>query len=223
MCGRFTLEKSVGSLASLFQVDTGPSMEERYNIAPTQPVTVVRLSPEREERELVLLRWGLIPAWAKNPADLPLLINARAETAASKPAFRTALRRRRCLVPSDGFFEWQRLGREKRPFYIHMRDGAPFAMAGLWERWEGPDGSAIESCALLTTEANELMRTVHDRMPVILSPENYDLWLDSTVQDVEMIESLLRPYPSESMVTTPVSLRVNNARNDDPQCILPLG
>jgi putative SOS response-associated peptidase YedK len=222
MCGRFTLEKSIGSLASLFQVAEGPAMAERFNIAPTQPVAVVRLSPEGEERELVLLRWGLIPGWAKNPADLPLLINARAETAATKPAFRAALRRRRCLVPSDGFYEWQRVGRQKQPFYIRMRDGAPFAMAGLWEHWEAPDGSAIDSCALLTTEANELMRSVHDRMPVIVAPEDYDLWLDLAVQDVELIQGLLRPYPADDMIASPVSPLVNNARNDDPQCILPL-
>src|SRR5438034_1225707 len=205
MCGRFTLEKSIGSLASLFQVAEGEQMAERYNIAPTQPVAVVRLSPEKDERELVLLRWGLIPAWAKNPADLPLLINARAETVATKPAFRAALRRRRCLVPSDGFYEWQRVGGQKQPFYIRMRDGSPFAMAGLWEHWEAPDGSAIDSCALLTTEANELMRSVHDRMPVILSPEEYDLWLDPDMQDVNLIQSLLRPYPSEAMIASPVS------------------
>jgi putative SOS response-associated peptidase YedK len=222
MCGRFTLKESVDSLASLFDLAAATDLAERFNIAPTQPVAAIRHSPEGERRELVFLRWGLIPAWARDPASLPLLINARAETAATKPAFRAALRRRRCLVPADGFYEWQRLGGQKQPYHIRMQDGALFAMAGLWERWEGPDGSVIDSCALLTTEANELMRPVHDRMPVILSSNQYDLWLDPGVQDIEMIQSLLRPYPPEAMLAYPVGTLVNNARNDDPQCLLPL-
>jgi putative SOS response-associated peptidase YedK len=183
---------------------------------------VVRVAPDGEEREVTHVRWGLIPGWAKDPAALPLLINARAETAAEKPAFRGAMRYRRCLVPADGFFEWQRVGREKQPFHMRRRDGAPFALAGLWERWLGPDGSEIDTCALLTTEANELMRPIHDRMPVILDPPDFDLWLDPSVQDVEAIRPLLRPYPSEAMVAFPVSPLVNSARNDDPQCVLPL-
>jgi putative SOS response-associated peptidase YedK len=222
MCGRFTLEKSIGDLATLFQVEPLPVAAERYNIAPTQPIVVVRVSPDRQEREVTHVRWGLIPGWAKDPAALPLLINARAETAAVKPAFRGALRYRRCLVPADGFFEWQRIGREKRPFHMRRSDGAPFALAGLWERWTAPDGSELDTCALLTTEANDLMRPIHDRMPVILDPPDFDLWLDPDVQEVEIIRPLLRPYPAEAMVAYPVSDLVNNARNDDPQCVLPL-
>jgi putative SOS response-associated peptidase YedK len=222
MCGRFTLEKSLGDLVTLFNVRPLPDLDERYNIAPTQAVAVVRAAPEGVGRELTLLRWGLVPGWSKDPTGGPLLINARAETAAIKPAFRAALRYRRCLVPADGFFEWQREGREKRPFHMRRRDGAPFAFAGLWERWSSPDGSVMESCALLTTEANELMQSVHDRMPVILDPEVFDLWLDPDVQDVELIRPLLRPYPSEAMVAFPVSSTVNSSRNDDPQCVLPL-
>jgi len=152
---------------------------------------------------------------------MPLLINARSETAAAKPAFRAALRRRRCLVPADGFYEWQRREGRKQPYHMRRRDGAPFALAGLWERWEGPDG-AIDSCALLTTAANELMRPIHDRMPVILDPQTFDLWLDPSMQDVERVQSLLRPYPAEAMIAYPVSPMVNNARNDNPQCVLPL-
>jgi putative SOS response-associated peptidase YedK len=222
MCGRFTLEKSLGELGSLFQVGNLPDLWERYNIAPTQPVAVIRAAPDQEGRELALMRWGLIPAWSKEPGGGPLLINARAETAAEKPAFRAALRYRRCLVPADGFFEWQRLGSEKHPFHMRRTDGAPFALAGLWESWHSPDGSVLESCALLTIEANELMRPIHDRMPVILDPPDFDLWLDPDVQDVRMIQPLLRPYPAEAMVAFPVSSVVNNARNDDPQCVLPL-
>jgi putative SOS response-associated peptidase YedK len=222
MCGRFTLEKSIGDLATLFQVAPLPMAAERFNIAPTQPIVVVRVVPEGQEREVTHVRWGLIPGWAKDPAALPLLINARAETAAEKPAFRGALKYRRCLVPADGFFEWQRIGKERQPFHMRRRDGAPFALAGLWERWLGPDGSEIDTCALLTTEANELMRPIHDRMPVILEPAEFDVWLDPSVQDVEMIRPLLRPYPSEAMVAFPVSPLVSNARHDDPQCVLPL-
>ena len=221
MCGRFTLEKSIGNLGSLFQVRGVAELPARYNVAPTQPIVAIRQAEAGEERELVLLRWGLIPAWAKEPAALPLLINARSETAAAKPAFRAALRRRRCLVPADGFYEWQRKEGRKQPYHMRRRDGAPFALAGLWERWEGPDG-AIDSCALLTTASNALMRPIHDRMPVILDPQSFDLWLDPRMQDVERVQSLLRPYPAEAMIAYPVSPMVNNARNDNPQCVLPL-
>jgi len=222
MCGRFTLEKSLGDLATLFQVTPDPHMWERYNIAPTQPVAVVRADPQSGERELALLRWGLVPAWSKDPQTLPLLINARSETVAAKPAFRAALRYRRCLVPADGFYEWQRVGPEKRPFHIRRQDGAPFAFAGLWEHWQGEDGSELETCVLLTTTANELMRPIHDRMPVILDPPDFDLWLDPAVQEVALVQPLLRPYPAEAMIAFPVSPLVNNARNDSQQCVLPL-
>jgi putative SOS response-associated peptidase YedK len=215
------LEKSIGELASLFKLPAAPDLTDRYNIAPTQPIAVVRATEEGDGHELAILRWGLIPAWAKEPGSVPLLINARAETAATKPAFRAALRRRRCLVPADGFYEWQRLGNQKQPFHMRRQDGQPFALAGLWERWEGPDG-CIDSCALLTTTANELMSPIHDRMPVILDPPQFDLWLDPALQDVDLLQGLLRPYPAELMIAYPVPTRVNNARNDDPQCVLPL-
>jgi len=211
----------MGSLGSLFQVDRVAELPARYNIAPTQPILAVRQSEDTDERELVALRWGLIPSWVKEPATMPLLINARAETAATKPAFRAALRRRRCLVPADGFYEWQRTEGRKQPYHMRRRDGAPFAFAGLWERWEGADG-AIESCALLTTNSNELMRPIHDRMPVILDPADFELWLDPHMQDLEMLQGLLRPYPAEAMIAYPVRPVVNNARNDGPQCVLPL-
>src|SRR5438034_5135530 len=221
MCGRFTLEKSIGDLASLFQLPAVTELTDRYNIAPTQPIAVIRAASEGDGRELAMVRWGLIPGWSKEPGSMPLLINARAETAATKPAFRAALRRRRCLVPADGFYEWQRQGGQKQPFHMRRRDGQPFALAGLWERWEGPDG-CIDSCALLTTASNALMRPIHDRMPVILDPQSFDLWLDPRMQDVERVQSLLRPYPAEAMIAYPVSPMVNNARNDNPQCVLPL-
>ena len=149
------------------------------------------------------------------------MINARAETVAEKPAYRAAFRRRRCLVPADGFYEWQRTGKRKQPYFIRMRDDRPFALAGLWEAWEGPDHSSVESCTLLTTEPNELLRPIHNRMPVILPADDYGPWLDREVQGPEQIAPLLRPYPSEQMTADPVSIFVNSPANDGPKCIEP--
>ena len=222
MCGRFTLSTPAQTLASLFDLTETLELPPRYNIAPTDAVATVRLPAEDAERELALLRWGLIPPWAKDPAVGSRMINARAETVATSPAFRAAFRQRRCLVPATGFYEWQRLERRKQPFYIRMRDGLPFAFAGLWEHWEGPDGAAIESCTLITTEPSELVRPVHDRMPVILDPKDYELWLDPGVRSPERLQSLLRPYPAEKMLAYPVRPWVNNPAHDDPECIEPL-
>ena len=155
------------------------------------------------QRQFVLLHWGLVPSWADDPAIGNRMINARAETAADKPSFRTALRRRRCLVVADGFYEWQKLGKRRQPMFIHMRDDRPLAFAGLWESWEGADHSALESCTILTTAANDLVRPIHDRMPVIVAPEDYGRWLDPAVQKPEPILPLLRPYPSEPMEAYP--------------------
>jgi len=222
MCGRFTLITPAEALAEQFQLFEIPSLAPRYNIAPTQPVAAVRRVPGDGQRELVLLRWGLVPFWAKDPGIGARMINARSETVAEKPAFRAAFRRRRCLVPADGFYEWRRLERGKQPFYVRLRDERPFAFAGLWEHWEGPDETAIDSCTLLTTEPNDLIRPVHSRMPVILSPKDYDLWLDPGVQKAELLQPLLRPYPSEGMLAYPISTWVNKPKNDSPRCIEPL-
>ncbi len=210
-------------VAEQFAVFEVPPFTARFNIAPTQPVAVVRLDPQSDEprRELVWLRWGLIPSWAKDPAIGNRMINARAETAAEKPAFRAAFRRRRCLVAADGFYEWQRTGGKKQPYFIHLHDDRPFGFAGLWESWEGPDHSHIESCTLLTTGPNELLRPIHDRMPVILGPESYAPWLDPAVQQPEQLLPLLQPYPSEAMTADAVGTFVNSPRNDGPQCIEP--
>lgn len=224
MCGRFTLSQSGSVIAEAFQLSEVPTLEPRYNIAPTQMVpTVVRpkvsaQSPEQSEQQFQLLRWGLIPSWAKDPAIGSRLINARSETVTEKPSFRAAFRQRRCLVLADGFYEWQRQERKKQPFYFRLQDGQPFAFAGLWERWKAPNGEAIESCTILTTEANELLRPIHDRMPVILDPNDYKLWLDP-VQKPEPLQQLLRPYRSEAMTTYPVSTQVNNPNNNSPECI----
>ncbi|HNS49765.1 MAG TPA: SOS response-associated peptidase [Anaerolineae bacterium] len=220
MCGRFTLTSPDGALVQ-FNLPGLPALEPRYNIAPTQPVAVVRMAAQDASRELVLLKWGLIPYWAKDPSLGARLINARCETVAQKPAFRDAFRKRRCLVVADGFFEWQKQNGGKQPFYIRLREGGLFGMAGLWEAWRGAEG-VIESCTLITTNANDLMRPIHDRMPVILEPRDYDLWLERGLRQGELLLPLLRPLPSEEMIAYPVSRRVNSPENDDPHCIEPL-
>jgi putative SOS response-associated peptidase YedK len=223
MCGRFTLRAPASVIAEQFALFEVPPFTPRFNIAPSQPVPVVRLVPGQTEprRELVWLRWGLIPGWAQDAAIGNRMINARAESVAQKPAFRAALRRRRCLLAADGFYEWQRTGRRKQPHFIRMRDDRPLAFAGLWESWEGPD-QVVESCTILTTDANELMRPIHDRMPVILAPAAYEPWLDPTVQEPQQLAPLLVPYPSEPMTAYPVSTLVNSPTNEDPRCIEPV-
>jgi putative SOS response-associated peptidase YedK len=218
MCGRFAQKSPAKKITKKFEVEEVPSLVERYNVAPAQSVLVVR---EPDGREAVFLKWGLVPSWAKDPAIGNKLINARAETVAEKPSFREAFVCRRCLIPVDGFFEWSRRGDRKRPFYFHMRDGEPFAIAGLWERWEGESGP-LETCTLLTTEANELLAPHHDRMPVILRPEDYEAWLDPGVRRPELPTPLLRPYPHEEMAAYAVSTLVNSPSNDDPRCVAPL-
>lgn len=218
MCGRFTLKTPAPVLLGLFDLPDAAALPPRYNIAPTQPVVVVRNAPAHPGRELVQMRWGLIPSWADDPAIGNRLINARSETAANKPAFRSAFRQRRCLVPADGFYEWQKVGRKKQPFYFHLRDGGPFAFAGLWEHWQKDADQAIESCTLLTTDANDLVRPLHDRMPVILAPEDYERWLDPGTA-IPQLEALLRPYPGDAMTAYPVSVQVNNPRNEGPACV----
>jgi putative SOS response-associated peptidase YedK len=222
MCGRFTLSTPAQTLQQIFDLSETPDLPPRYNIAPSEAIAAIRLPEPQAGHRLDLLRWGLVPPWAKEPDVGARMINARSETAATNPAFRTAFRRRRCLVPADGFYEWQRLERRKQPFYIRMRDGLPFAFAGLWEHWEGPQGDALETCTILTTEPSELVRPVHDRMPVILDPQDWDLWLDPTMHEPERLQSLLRPYPAEKMIAFPVGQTVNNPANDHEECIAPL-
>jgi putative SOS response-associated peptidase YedK len=222
MCGRFSQATPVEELADLFSLAAAPRLKPRYNIAPSQPVAAIRLSPGDGWRRLDLMHWGLIPAWVKDPPKARQPINAKAETVAELPSFRVAFRQRRCLIHADGFYEWQKQGRYKQPVYICMKTRAPFAFAGLWEHWEKPDQEPMDSCVLLTTEPNELLAQVHNRMPVILGPNDYDLWLDLDMQQVDRLKPLLRPYPPEQMMYFPVSLRVNNPRNDDALCVEPL-
>ncbi len=221
MCGRFTLSTPTANLAKLFDLDSVPNLEPRYNIAPTQAVLAVRSTREGLGRELALMRWGLIPSWSKDPAIGSSLINARSETVAEKPSFRTAFKRRRCLIPADGFFEWQKQERAKQPYFIGLADRQPFAFAGLWEHWEGADGSVLDTCTILTTTANATIRPLHDRMPVILDPADYTTWLDAATHP-DYLFHLLHPYPAEAMITYPVSTLVNNVANDVPACIQPL-
>ncbi len=217
MCGRYTLRTPVETLAEEFGI-TGPlpEVQPRYNVAPTQEVVAVLT--EDDERHLEMLRWGLIPSWADDPAIGNRMINARSETAAQKPSFRSAFRKRRCLILADGFYEWQKTGNGKQPYYIHMEDGSLFAFAGLWEVWSG-DGEEIRSCTILTTSANEMVGKIHHRMPVILPPENYELWLDPDMGEAEPLLDLLRPYPDDVMVAYPVSRLVNSPSNDDERCV----
>jgi putative SOS response-associated peptidase YedK len=222
MCGRFVQLAARADLVRLFDIEEPGSFDPppRYNVAPTQLVAVVRQDDGR--RALVPLRWGLIPPWSKDSRVGYSLINARAETVAEKPAFRAAFKARRCLVPAGGFFEWKATGgKHKQPFHIRMRDGRPFALAGLWERWHGGDGGeAVETCVILTTEANELVRPLHDRMPVILAPADFGAWFDPRTPAAEL-HALLRPYPAEEMEAVPVGSYVSNPRNEGPQCLAP--
>jgi putative SOS response-associated peptidase YedK len=223
MCGRFTLRTTASVLIEQFQLSGAPDLAPRFNIAPSQQVPVVRSKQDAAERELVMMHWGLVPSWAKDPLIGNRMINARAETAATKPSFRSAFKRRRCLVMADGYYEWQKQRRQKQPFHIQRRDQRPFAMAGLWEQWSGPStdnaGVALQSCTIITTDANELTRPIHDRMPVILDERDYRTWIDPNVQDRQVIEPLLQPFDSEMLVAEPVSTYVNNPRNEDPKCI----
>jgi len=217
MCGRFALRTPTKKLAEEFRVEEAPTVKARYNIAPTQSILAVRQSDDG--REAVVLKWGLIPSWAKDDSMSARLINARSETVTEKPAFREAFKRSRCIIPADGFYEWQRTEGKKQPFFFSMRDERMFGFAGLWDRWKEEGGKVIESCTILTTEANEVLLPVHDRMPVILHHETYDEWLNTDVRALESLKELLRPYPSSEMTSYPVSARVNNPRNQGEELI----
>ncbi len=220
MCGRFTLTASAQALKELFPLFDEADPEPRYNIAPTQTVLAVRQLAQAARPEFVPLRWGLIPHWADDPKIGYRMINARAETAASKPAFRSPFRQSRCLILADGYYEWKKTDGSKQPFYIRRKDGKPFAFAGLYSHWDKEE-KPIDSCTILTTDANELMRPLHDRMPVILAPSVFAQWLDPTQHEPEPLQALLRPFPSEAMTAFPIGTYVNNARNQGPACVAP--
>jgi len=220
MCGRFALGLPAKNLAEHFRLSSFPDFPPRYNISPTQYVPTVTLKRGENERECVMRRWGLIPRWAGNARAGTGLINAKAETLAEKPSFREAFRYRRCLVPATGFFEWNRDERPARPYFVRRRDGAPFAFAGLWERRDGRDGGTVESFAIITTSANEAVRPIHHRMPVILRRVDYDVWLGSGAGG-EALESLLTPFPPGELVVYPVSGFVNDPKHEGPECVRP--
>lgn len=221
MCGRFTLYHTPDEIAARFEAPDILEAEARYNIAPTQNVVVVT---QNGTRHLENYHWGLIPSWAKDPVIGNKMINARAETLAEKPSFRTALTRRRCLIPADGFYEWQAPAEGskagKTPTYLHRKDSALFAFAGLWDEWYAPDGSPLRSCTIITTTPNSVAAAIHDRMPVILRPEDEAFWLDSAVTDSRDLLPLLVPYPSEEMESYPVSRRVNVPVTDDAELLV---
>jgi putative SOS response-associated peptidase YedK len=208
------LETAFDVDAALDDLDWVP----RYNVAPGQQIAVVRQEASQPARLLSLMRWGLIPSWSKDAAIGYKMINARSETVATRPSYRGPLRSQRCLIPADGFYEWKREGKEKFPFCFTLTDDSIFAFAGLWDRWRNPQGQVIESCTILTTAPNELMQDIHDRMPVILARDEYDLWLDPGFTRVDELQPLLKPYSTAAMRRYRVSQRVNQVKNDDPEC-----
>jgi putative SOS response-associated peptidase YedK len=218
MCGRYALTRNAEVLVRLFGLRATPELEPRYNIAPTQQALVVRVGKDGE-RKAEPLHWGLVPFWADDPTVGNRMINARAESAADKPAYRAAFRKRRCLVPADAFYEWRKLGKGKQPYAIRRTDDQPMALAGLWEYWQGKEGDELRSFTILTTEPNELVKPLHNRMPVIIDPADFDLWLDPEVDDSERLKPLIRPADADRMEAYPVSRRVNSPGNDDAACL----
>jgi putative SOS response-associated peptidase YedK len=224
MCGRYRVSKKKQLLEEYF--DSPADFEEdwapHYNIAPTQLVPSIRQDPKSPARKLSLMRWGLIPSWSKDASGGAKLINARAETISTTPAFANSFKLRRCLIPADGFYEWRRMGKIKQPYCFEVNNGELFGFAGIWDRWKDPAGAWIKSCSILTTTANTLTGAIHDRMPVILEPGDYDLWLDPQMQNIEELTELLKPLNAQVMRSYPVSTKINNVTNDDESCSLPI-
>ena len=219
MCGRYAIITDPKALREMFGYAEMPNFPPRYNVAPTQPVPVVRLAEGK--REFALLRWGLIPSWVKDPRTFSLVINARGESVLDKPAFRNAMKRRRCLLPADGFYEWKREGEGKRPYFVRLKSRQPMAFAGLWETWAGPNGEEMETVAIVTTTASRSIAHIHDRMPVIVAPEAFDFWLDPNV-DGEMAAAVIAPAPDALLDAYEVSSAVNRTANDTPMLLEPL-
>ena len=220
MCGRYTQKEKFGNLLKLLHVARMPQLKPRYNIAPSQMVASIRQAPENGHRECVMLKWGLIPSWAKDASVGNKMINARGETVVEKPSFRKPFLFQRCLVLADGFYEWKREREGKQPYYIRFHDHRPFVFAGLWERWAKTE-PAIETCTVITTSPNSLMEPIYQRMPVILDPQAYEMWLDPSIHEPRFLTPLLTPFPSEEMEAYPVSTLVNSPYNDRPECIAP--
>jgi putative SOS response-associated peptidase YedK len=218
MCGRFALIVDASVLADVFDVDPPRGLKPRFNIAPTQTVPIIRAG-KATPRECAVVRWGLVPSWAKDERMGARMINARGETVAEKPSFRSAIKSRRCLIPADGFYEWVRTDGGKQPHYIHFADGRIFAFAGLWERWSKGGGEPLDTCTIITTTPNDLIAGLHDRMPVILPPDRFAEWLEPVPLTPQRLHGLLVPCPAEGMEAYPVSNYVNKPANDGPECV----
>jgi putative SOS response-associated peptidase YedK len=222
MCGRYRLSRRKQIVEEYFDSVSGEEdWAPRYNVAPTQSVPVIRQNP-KAVRELSLMRWGLIPSWAKDASGAARMINARSETASTKPAFRDALKSRRCLIPADGFYEWARTGKTKQPYCFEVGESDLFAFAGIWDRWKNQSGEWVKTCSILTTTPNAVTAAVHDRMPVILDPDGYDLWLDPGMTNMAAASDLLKPYDARLMRCYPISTRINHVANDDEGCSVPV-
>lgn len=219
MCGRYVITSPAKAIRALFAYDEQPDFPPRYNVAPTQPIPVVRLNSGK--RSFALMRWGFVPAWAKDPKTFSLLVNARGESVLDKPAFRNAMRRRRCLVPADGFYEWRHVA-PKRPYFVRPKSGEPIAFAGLWETWTGPNGEEVDTAAIVTTRANRMLAGIHDRMPVIVPPEAFSLWLDCAKADATTAAALIAPAPESLLECYEISPLVNRVANDNASLIAPL-
>ena len=219
MCGRFALIEPVEALVDYFDLPSAPEVKARYNIAPSQNIWGIRQNSKDGLREAIRFRWGLIPSWAKDSSLGLKMINARSETVAEKPAFRSAFKRRRCLIPASGFYEWKKTKEGKRPYFIYPSAGGIFAFGGIWESWHDPEDGDLESCSILTTSANSTIAEVHDRMPVVLNPDHFETWLNPKIQMESALQPLLRPAPESWFQMRPVSTRVNNAKHEGPDCL----
>ena len=215
MCGRYFIVMTPADMRNQFGYRDMPNFPPRYNVAPTQPIPLVRMW--EGQRQFMLMRWGLLPSWVKDPKAFTLLINARGDTVNEKPAFRNAMKYRRCLIPADGFYEWKRDGATKRPYLIRMKGGAPFAFAGLWETWAGPNGEEVDTAAIVTTDANAVLAPIHHRMPVILAPDKFDAWLDFAHVNPANAAALLVPAPAAAMEAFEISPAVSRVANDGPE------
>lgn len=221
MCGRFRQTRSQKQLEERFQAEGEIEVAPRFNIAPSQPVVTVRQKKNELSRHLSMMRWGLIPAWAKDMSFGNTKVNARSETVTTTLSFSEAIRSRRCLIPADGFYEWKKMGTIRQPYCIEVGEGELFALAGLWDEWKNPAGGTIQSCTVLTTTPNTLVASIHDRMPVIVTPENYALWLNPEIEDSAAVGEILKPYDASSMRSYPVSLKINHVQNDDADSAAP--
>ena len=219
MCGRYAITTAPEAIRALFRYRDQPNFPPRYNVAPTQPIPVVRLADGK--RTFALMRWGFLPAWVKDPRTFSLLVNARGESVLDKPLFRNAMRWRRCLIPADGFYEWSDTA-PRRPYFVRPKSGAPIAFAGLWETWTGPNGEEVDTAAIVTTRANRPLAAIHDRMPVVVAPQAFDLWLDSTKVDATTAAALIAPAADDVFEAYEISTAVNRAVNDTAELLAPV-